>query len=79
MNSSNEQVIFEDRFDGALDEGWSWLRENPDRWRIRDSGLEICVEPGDEATVRNALLRQLPLNSSPATTGWRDANKVFGK
>jgi hypothetical protein len=24
-------------------------------------------------------LRQLPLNSSPATTGWRDANKVFGK
>ena len=24
-------------------------------------------------------VRQLPLNSSPATTGWRDANKVFGK
>ena len=23
--------------------------------------------------------RQLPLNSSPDTTGWRDANKVFGK
>ena len=60
MNSSNEQVIFEDRFDGVLDEGWSWLRENPDRWRIRDSGLEICVEPGDEATVRNALLRPAP-------------------
>ena len=33
-------------------------------------------------TVKHALdlgVRQLPLNSSPATTGWRDANKVFGK
>ena len=31
MNSSNEQTIFEDNFDGQLDEGWSWLREDPGR------------------------------------------------
>ena len=60
MNSYKEQVIFEDDFDGKLGEGWSWLRENPDHWRIRDGGLEICVEPGVADTVRNALLRPAP-------------------
>ena len=60
MNSSNEQVIFEDNFDGKLDEGWSWLRENPDYWRVRDSGLEIRVEPGVADTVKNVLLRPAP-------------------
>jgi hypothetical protein len=60
MNSSNEQVIFEDNFDGKLAEGWWWLRENPGYWRIRDGGLEIRVEPGVADTVRNALLRPAP-------------------
>jgi len=60
MNSSNEKVIFEDNFDGKLDESWSLLRENPDYWRIRDGGLEIRVEPGVAGTVRNALLREAP-------------------
>ena len=60
MNSSNEQVIFEDNFDGKLDEGWSWLRENPDYWRVRDGGLEIRVEPGVADTVKNVLLRPAP-------------------
>ena len=60
MNSSNEQVIFEDNFDGKLEEGWSWLRENSERWRIQNRGLEICVEPGAEDTVKNALLRAAP-------------------
>ena len=26
----------------------------------------------------SGTVRQLALNSLPATTGWRDANKVFG-
>ena len=60
MNSSNEQIIFEDNFDGKLDEGWTWLRENPDSWRILNGGLEIRVEPGVADTVRNALLRPAP-------------------
>jgi hypothetical protein len=60
MNLSNEQVIFEDNFDGKLDEGWSWLRENPDNWRISNGGLELCVEPGVADTVRNALVRSAP-------------------
>ena len=51
MNSSNEQIIFEDNFDEQLDEGWSWLREDSDDWRLRDGGLEICVRPGVADTV----------------------------
>ena len=64
MNASNEQIIFEDNFDGKLNEDWLWLRENPDHWRIQDGGLEILVEPGVADTVRNALLRPAPDRSA---------------
>lgn len=57
---TTETVVFEDRFDGKLADGWNWLRENPDGWRIRDEGLEIRIEPGDANTVKNALLRPAP-------------------
>jgi hypothetical protein len=60
MNASNEQIIFEDTFDGKLDAGWSWLREHPGYWRFQDGGLELRVEPGVADTVRNALLRPAP-------------------
>ena len=64
MNTSNEQIIFEDNFDGKLNEDWLWLRENPDHWRIWDGGLEILVESGVADTVRNALLRPAPDRSA---------------
>jgi hypothetical protein len=57
---SQEPVIFEDSFEGKLDKGWSWLRENPKTWRIRDGGLEICGEPGAAHNVKNALVRKAP-------------------
>ncbi len=60
MSESQEEVIFQENFDGALDADWIWLRENPDCWRMRDGGLEIMVEPGVAATVRNALVRPAP-------------------
>ena len=53
-------VIFEERFEGKLDEGWSWLRENAQAWCIRQDALEIRVEPGVAKTVRNALVRKAP-------------------
>lgn len=56
----NGQTVFEDRFEGRLEEGWSWLRENPGAWRLREGGLEIRVEPGVADTVRNALVRDAP-------------------
>lgn len=55
-----EKILFADRFDGKLAEGWTWLRENPDAWRLRDGALEICIEPGLAHNVKNALLRPAP-------------------
>ncbi len=54
------RLVFEDRFDGKLAEGWTWLREEQSGWRIREGGLEIRVQPGKAATVKNALVRDVP-------------------
>ncbi len=54
------QVVFEDRFEGKLGEGWTWLRENAEAHRIKDGALEIRVEPGVASTVKNALVRKAP-------------------
>ncbi len=61
---ANENIIFEDPLNGSLSDGWSWLREHSDYWRLTDTGLEIRVEPGVKDTVRNALLRPAPDRSS---------------
>ena len=60
LSAAEERVVFEDRFEGKLGEGWSWLREDPKAWRIADGALEIRVEPGKADTVKNALLRKAP-------------------
>ena len=60
LSAAEPRVIFEDRFDGKLGEGWNWLRENPKTWRFKDGALEIRVEPGVAPTVKNALVRKAP-------------------
>ncbi len=60
VGAAAEDVLFEDPLKGKLREGWSWLRENPKNWRHTDKGLEIRVEPGLAATVKNALVRTAP-------------------
>ena len=55
-----EKVLFEDHFDGRIGDGWTWLRENPGAWRIKDGALEIRVEPGRANDVKDALLRPAP-------------------
>jgi hypothetical protein len=62
--SEEQIVLFEDRFDGRLNEGWSWLRENPSAWRIKEEALEIRVQPGVAHNVKNALVRKAPDRSS---------------
>lgn len=57
---SKEKVVFEDNFKGKLADGWSWLREDPQAWRIEDDALEIRVQPGLAKSVKNALLRDAP-------------------
>lgn len=58
--AAEPEVLFHDTFDGRLGEGWTWLREMPQSWRLRDSALEIRFQPGDANTVRNALVRKAP-------------------
>ena len=58
--AAEPQVVMEDRFEGKLDDGWSWLREHKEFWRIKDGALEVRVEPGDAGSVKNALLRKAP-------------------
>lgn len=57
---AGEEIVFQDRFEAKLGDGWTWLRENSDHWQITGEGLEIRVEPGDGNSVRNALLRKAP-------------------
>ena len=57
---NRQAVVFEERFERNLDEGWTWLRENPQAWRIRQDALEIRVEPGVARSVKNALVRKAP-------------------
>lgn len=58
--SGADAVEFSDPFDSQPHPSWHWLREAPKDWRIRDSALEICIQPGDANTVRNALVRPAP-------------------
>ncbi|MBM3892100.1 MAG: hypothetical protein FJ388_23535 [Verrucomicrobia bacterium] len=60
VTGAEPRVVFEDRLAGKLGDGWTWLRENPGKWRFKDNALEICVEPGVAATVKNALVRKAP-------------------
>jgi hypothetical protein len=60
VEAAEQEVLFEDTLKGKLGDGWSWLRENPKTWRHSEKGLEIRVEPGLAATVKNALVRKAP-------------------
>ena len=50
-----------DHFAGeSLPKDWTWKRENPHAWRLRDKGLEIKIEPGNmwggQNNAQNVLL-----------------------
>ena len=57
---SAEEAFFEDPLRGELKDGWTWLREVPDNWRITDEGLDIRMEPLPEGGWRNILRRDVP-------------------
>ncbi|MHC4544431.1 MAG: family 16 glycoside hydrolase [Planctomycetota bacterium] len=65
IKTQPNQLIFEETFDSdpAMDNGWIWLRENPNQWRIKDNGLEILVQPGVAHNSMNVLRRQAPNRS----------------
>jgi regulation of enolase protein 1 (concanavalin A-like superfamily) len=61
-----ETIAFEEKFDGKLSDGWSWLRETPAAWKVAGGELVLTVQPnylhpfGKDA--RNVLLRDLSGN-----------------
>lgn len=60
----SQQLLFEDQFRAKLGEGWSWLREHRQAWRVTSGALEVLVEPGNmwgpQNDAKNVLLRPAP-------------------
>jgi regulation of enolase protein 1 (concanavalin A-like superfamily) len=58
------EVLFKDDFKGSLAEGWTWVREQREGWRVTPEGLEIRVEPGNmwgpANNAKNVLVRPVP-------------------
>src|SRR5947208_16504196 len=52
-----ETVIFEEKFEARLREGWSWVDENPNAWRIEAGKLFVRVEPESAKKDRSILRR----------------------
>jgi len=58
------EVLFQDDFKGKLGQGWSWVREHREAWRVTENGLEVRIDPGNmwgpENNARNVLVRAAP-------------------
>ena len=62
--SMASEILFEDNFKGKLGEGWSWVREHREAWRVSERGLEVRIEPGNlwgnANNAKNVLVRPAP-------------------
>jgi len=58
------EAPFQDDFAGKLEGGWSWVRENPEGWRVAGRGLEVRIQPGNlwgpANNAKNVLVRNAP-------------------
>ena len=56
--------FFASPFQGRLSPGWSWIREDPSAWRLRDGAVELRILPGNlwggANNARNVLVRPAP-------------------
>ena len=59
-----DEILFQDKFDGRMGDGWSWKRESKDDWRVSGKGLEIRIRPsnmwGPANNAPNVLVRPAP-------------------
>jgi len=59
-----DEDLFRDDFKRTLGDGWSWIREHREAWRVSERGLEVRVEPGNmwgpANDAKNVLLRTAP-------------------
>lgn len=59
-----DKVLFEEKFEGKLSDGWTWVREDAAGWKLEGGALKIKAQPGKlwykTKTAKNVLLRKLP-------------------
>jgi regulation of enolase protein 1 (concanavalin A-like superfamily) len=64
MTTLAGEIQFDDNFKGKLGEGWSWVREHREAWRVTEHGLEVRVQPGNmwgnANDAKNVLVRPAP-------------------
>jgi hypothetical protein len=60
--------VFRDDFEGSLDAGWSWIREEEEQWSLteRPGYLRLTILPA--GYTRNLLLREAPEGRFEITT-----------
>src|SRR2546428_1784085 len=62
--AETDDMLFQDDFQGKLGEGWSWVREHREAWRVTGRALEVRIEPGNmwgpANDARNVLVRPAP-------------------
>ena len=63
-DAPRERVLFEDPFNGKLGDGWSWVYEDKENWRVEGGKLQIRATGGasfmKEHDGKNYLLRTPP-------------------
>ena len=61
---AEETPVFQENFNKNLKNGWIWVREDPEFWRLSKNALEIRVQPGNmwgkSNNARNVLVRPAP-------------------
>lgn len=64
--AGESNVLFEDAFDGHLQAGWKWVREDKAQWRIRDNELQVHSQFGriwGGNNAKNLLVVAKPLEA----------------
>jgi regulation of enolase protein 1 (concanavalin A-like superfamily) len=63
-SSHADELPFQEDFAGKLDQGWSWVRADPQSWRVTQRGLEVRIQPGNlwgtANNAKNVLVRPAP-------------------
>ena len=68
--AADGNVLLEENFDGKLQAGYKWVREDKDEWRIEDNKLVVRSQPGGvwgHNNAKNVLLyKALPVQDMAA-------------
>jgi regulation of enolase protein 1 (concanavalin A-like superfamily) len=61
------KVMFAENFSSPLDAEWTWIREEPEGWKVEEGRLLLQVLPGylykESNNAQNVLLRKAPPTS----------------